>query len=164
MRSRGRKVGRVVRHTLADGTQKEYRYPPHRPKSRSHRPSDSLSALIEAYQRSPEWRALADATKRNYSIYLRELAKIGHVRAQDFKRRELLLIRDAIAERRGNGAGTGFVRAASALFGWAVGREWIDASPATRIKALEGGTLRAWRRCRARGRRRAAAAPPGGAT
>jgi integrase len=55
-------------------------------------------------------------------------------------------LRDAIATSRGNGAATGLIRAASALFTWAVDREWIEHTPVTRIKALSGGHLRAWTR------------------
>lgn len=140
-----RQADRVVRHTLADGTAKEYRYARNKRSSRTAAAAgDTIAALIEAYQRSPEWRDLAPSTQHNYRIYLRSLERVGHVRATDVRRRELLLARDAIAEKRGNGAATGFIRAASALFGWAVGREWIDYSPATRIKALPGGHLQAW--------------------
>lgn len=142
-RPKGRKAGRVVRHTLADGTVKEYRYAPHRPKPRT-KPVDTISALISAYQRSPEWLALADATRATYSIYLRDLDRVGHVRAADVRRRDLLTARDAIAQVRGAGAASGYIRAASALFGWAVDREWIEHSPATRIRSLKGGHLRAW--------------------
>ena len=143
MKSRGRKAARVVKHRLADGTVKEYKYPPHKPKT-APASAESIRALITAYQRSPEWLSLAASTRQNYSIYFRPLDRVGHVRAADVRRRDLMIVRDAIAAERGPGAATGFIRAASALFSWAVSREWIDNSPATRIKALAGGTLRAW--------------------
>lgn len=59
-------------------------------------------------------------------------------------RRLLLAMRDAIASTRGHGAGTGAIRAWSALFAWAVDREWIDANPAARIRALPGSHWTAW--------------------
>src|SRR5208282_6401583 len=93
---------------------------------------------------SPEWRALAASTRSGYTIYLRPLHALGHLAATAWGRRDILTLRDAIATSRGNGAATGFIRAASALFTWAVDREWIEHSPVTRIKALEGGHLRAW--------------------
>jgi integrase len=139
------KAGRTVRHTLADGTVKVYRYGSYTRNATDHA-SDSTAQLIAAYQRSPEWRALAPSTQSGYTIYLRPLFKLGHLPVQAWSRRDILTLRDAIATSRGNGAATGLVRAASALFTWAVDREWIEHTPVTRIKALEGGHLRAWTR------------------
>ncbi len=136
---------RTVRHTLADGTVKVYRYARHSPKATA-RAADSTAQLIADYQRSPEWRALAPSTQTGYTIYLRPLFKVGHLPVQSWTRRDILKLRDAIATSRGSGAATGFVRAASALFTWAVDREWIEHTPVTRIKALDGGHLRAWTR------------------
>jgi integrase len=139
------KAGRTVRHTLADGTVKVYRYERHGPTAHEREP-DSTASLIAAYQRSPEWRALAESTRTGYTIYLRPLHTLGHLQASAWTRRDILTLRDAIAASRGNGAATGFIRAASTLFTWAVDREWIEHTPVTRIKALEGGHLRAWTR------------------
>jgi integrase len=108
------------------------------------RAADSTASLIAAYQRSPEWRALAATTQTGYTIYLRPLFALGHLPATAWTRRDILTLRDAIAAARGNGAATGFIRAASALFTWALDREWIEHTPVIRIKALEGGHLRAW--------------------
>lgn len=135
---------KVVRRRLADGTIKEYRYArarePEAPKS------GTLGALITAYRSSPEWRAKAPATQEQYRIYLRpwEDDRLWALPVTAIKRRDVLALRDAVAEARGNGAGTAFGRAASALFGWAVDRGWIDFSPAHRVRALPGGHLPAW--------------------
>lgn len=139
------KAGKTVRHTLADGTVKVYRYERHARKPTQRAP-DSTAELIAAYQRSPEWRGLAPSTRTGYSIYLRPLLTLGHLSASAWTRRDLLTLRDAIATSRGNGAATGFIRSASALFTWAVDREWIEHTPVTRIKVLPGGHLRAWTR------------------
>ena len=133
---------KVVRRRLADGTVKEYRYP----KGGKHPPApryapDSLDALLAAFRRSPELAARAQATRRTYAIYLRELDAIGAVRAADLRRRELLELRDAIAKARGNGAATGFQRVASALFAWAVDRGWLEHNPLARARVLPGGHL-----------------------
>jgi len=124
---------------------REYRYPPYRPKRRKVA-AKSLEALIHAYRRSPEWDGLSERTRTNYAIYLRPLEEVGHLAVRQMKHRELLLIRDAIACARGNGAATGFMRAASAVFGWAVDHDWIEYTPVHRIKRLPGGHLRAWTR------------------
>lgn len=143
-RPKGRKAGRVVRHTLADGTVKEYRYGVYRPKPRQ-RPSDTIDALMEAYRRSPEWDGLAQSTRRTYAIYLTDLGLAGHIPARAASRRDLLTMRDAIQRKRGTGAAFGFCRAVSSLFSWGVDREWLEHSPATRLtKGLKGGHLAAW--------------------
>jgi integrase len=139
------RAGRTVRHTLADGTVKVYRYDRHAAKATPRAP-DSTAELIAAYQRSPEWRGLAASTQTGYTIYLRPLHTLGHLSVTAWTRREILTLRDAIASSRGNGAATGFIGAASSLFTWAVDREWIEHSPVTRIKALPSGHLRAWTR------------------
>lgn len=140
------KAGRVVRHKLADGTIKEYRYESYKPPE-VQRPGDTLWALTEAYQRAPEWFALAESTRTTYKIYLRALEKIGHLLAESIGRRDILTLRDSIAAARGQGAATGFIRATSALFTWAVDREWVAHSPVVRIKPVPGaGHLRAWTR------------------
>ncbi len=134
---------RVVRHRLADGTVKEYRYPRPEPKARLA-PADSVGALIDAYQRSPEWSGLAPSTRATATIYLRHFYRMRETSAAAVTRRDLLDMRDAIALVRGNGAATGFIRAVSSCLSWAVDREWIPHNPAHRIKALPGGELRAW--------------------
>jgi integrase len=139
------KAGRTVRHVLKDGTVKVYTYDRHERKATERAP-DSTAQLIAAYQRSPEWHQLAEVTRSGYTIYLRPLFQLGHLSVPSWTRRDILTLRDAIATSRGNGAATAFVRAASALFTWAVDREWIEHTPVTRIKALEGGHLRAWTR------------------
>lgn len=79
-----------------------------------------------------------------YGIYLRPLEEISQCAAADYSRRELMEQRNSIATERGNGAATGFVRAASALFTWAVDHDWIAISPCHRIKRLKQGEWRAW--------------------
>jgi len=133
---------RVVRKRLADGSVKTYRYAG---KPRAPRfDDDSLGALILAYKASQEWLGLAERTRTTYAIYLRVLEAAPHTLVRSVTRRDILALRDAVATGRGVGASTGFLRAASALFGWAVDREWIDHTPMTRVKALPGGSLPAW--------------------
>lgn len=144
MPKRSHKGGRTVRRTLADGTVKTYHYPPHVARRRSRITPDSMDALIIAFQRSPEFAGLAPATKAQYGNYLKVWGRMGHVLARDVTRRTVLTLRDAVAKRRGNGAGTAFARITGAIFAWAVDRGWRDHSPAARIKALPGKTLPAW--------------------
>jgi integrase len=140
------KAERVVRKTLADGTVKEYRYgawePKRQPSARIK--ADTIDALLAAFRRSPEFKKRAEATRRQYAIYLRAWDEMGHLRAADVSRRIVLMMRDGIAEARGHGAATAFVRVSSTLFSWAVDHEWREHSPTFKVKTLPGGHITAW--------------------
>jgi integrase len=138
-----RKAERVVRHVLADGSERTYRYAAYRP-NRSKAAGVTVGDLIAAWQRSPEWRALAERTKDYYSEYVRPLMGMQHVEASRIERRQLLDIRNALATARGNGASNAFIRTASAVFGWGVENDWLKASPVARVRRLKGGHLPAW--------------------
>ena len=137
---------RRVRKRLADGTVKvyEYRYAPVSRNKPAPFAADSLRDLIAAYQRSPEWNALAPRSQQNYIGSLRHLDRIKHLTATGLKRRDVLSLRDAIAAGIGPGAANAFVAAFAAMLSWARDRGWIEASPADRIKAIPGGRLPTW--------------------
>lgn len=120
------------------------RYKARRPR-RPRFNAETVGALILAYKASPEWDRLAPATQANYKVYLKVLEADPATIVADITRRDILAVRDAVAQARGNGAATGFIRAASALFAWALDREWIEATPMVRIKALPRGAFPAWR-------------------
>ncbi|HEV8491705.1 MAG TPA: tyrosine-type recombinase/integrase [Candidatus Angelobacter sp.] len=131
---------RVVYRTLADGTKRTYRYPAYK-----RRPvQETVGDVLAAWQRSPEWNALASVTQRHYSTYIRPLLGMESVAAHKIERRQIVDIRNALVEARGPGAATAFVRAASALFGWAVENGWLKTTPTLRMKRLSGGHLPTW--------------------
>ena len=131
---------RVVYRTLADGTKRTYRYPAYR-----RRPAvETVEDVLAAWQRSPEWKALSPVTQSHYSTYISPLLGLGSVAAHRVERREVVDIRNAIAEARGPGAATAFVRAASAMFGWAVENGWLKTTPTLRMRRLPGGHLPTW--------------------
>lgn len=142
-RSSKKKAGRIVRRKLADGTIKEYRYPAWKPAPRPPA-GDTMRGLLRAYEGSPEWAALAPATKQNYLIYLRPWLKVAETAPRDVTRRDILAARGAMARTRGRGAAAAFGTVTAALFTWAVDNEWMDNNPAARLKALPGGSLPAW--------------------
>lgn len=111
---------------------------------RSRFAAETVGALIVAYKASPEWTRLSEATRATYATYLKILEADPHTGVRDITRRDILAVRDAVASTRGKGAAMGFIRSSSALFTWAVDREWIDTTPVVRIRALPGGTLPAW--------------------
>ena len=73
-----KRAGRTVRKTLADGSVKVYRYPVHKP--RAVPAADTMRALLRAYEASPDFAALAKATRAQYLIYLRPWLKVAEAR------------------------------------------------------------------------------------
>jgi integrase len=131
------KAGRVVRRTLADGSVRTYRYAPYRGPQKK---GDTLNDLLSAWEGSPEWANLRQSTREWYTRSIRPLVGMGSVTVEKISRREITDIRNAI----GNGAATAFVRAASALFGWARENGWLEHSPVTGMKRLKSGHWPAW--------------------
>jgi integrase len=138
------KTAHVVRRTLADGTVKTYRYASRAPRVPVE---GTVSAIVDAWQRSVEWKALKPSTQTNYVIYLKPLFHAYKlVLLTDIQRRHLMAIRDEIAASRGHGAALAFCRTMSAFFGWAVEREYLETSPAMRLATkLQRGELPTWR-------------------
>lgn len=134
---------RVERRTLADGTVKEYRYGA-RGAARS---GATLATVVMAWQRSVEWNGLRKNTRDNYVIYLRPLYSLMKtVPIASLQRKHLMGIRDKVAFERGHGAAMNFCRTVSAFFAWALERDYINASPATRLaRKLKRGELPTWR-------------------
>jgi integrase len=133
---------RVIRRRMADGSFKTYRYPAW--KAAAQPEGDTMRALLRAFEASPEWTALAQATRAQYLIYLRPWLKVADAPPRSVTRRDILAARDAMARTRGVGAATAFGRITSSLFGWAQDRGWVDFNPAARLRALPGGSLPAW--------------------
>jgi len=100
--------------------------------------------LLRAYQASPEWLSKADKTRQRYLIYLRPWLKVQDSLVSSIRRRDILAARDAMAETRGPAAANSFARTASALFRFALERDWIENNPVTGIRDLPRGSLPAW--------------------
>ena len=133
--------------TLADGTTKTYTYP-RKPKGE---PSPTLAragtigACQMLYKESPEWRALKPITQAHYLTYLRYWEPFWQRRIEEIDRRQIISLRNGIAERRGDQAGNVFTRVTGAWFGWLVDNDWLQHSPVVRIKRIPGGGhLSAW--------------------
>ena len=137
----------VKRHTRADGRVAEYTY---RRKSGGRpiaKAANGVAAMIDAFQRSPKWTKLSPRTRQIYALYLRDLYKFGNMPAQEVKRSEIMIVRDAIAKGRGHGAALCFIRAASSVWNWALDMRWegIESNPALNGgKDLVRGSLTEW--------------------
>lgn len=140
-----RRGERVVRHTLADGSVKTYRYQAYRADNKPKQAkTDTLDALIKAWERSPEWQALAPNSQSKYAHYLRYLMPMGPSQIKTISRKDIISTRNAVAKIKGPAAGNLFKSTVSAMFGWAVENGWLDYSPATKIKRLKTGHLPTW--------------------
>lgn len=134
----------VVRRRLADGSVKEYRYARSKAPRTARIAPGSLGALIQDYKASPEWGALRANTRDQYTRYLRTLEILHDIPAANVRKRDILRLRNALATKSGNGAAQAFVRVAQSLFTWACESDLLESSPATKIKPLPKGELRAW--------------------
>ncbi len=129
---------------LADGTVNAYEY--------TRKPptpiwgTDSVTALIEAFRRTPRWQAFAPNTKATYEQAFKTLARRGSVPIRKVERRALWEIHDVIAsdEKRGPAAARAFVACARALFNFAIERDWLDVNPTRGIKTQPLGHWTAW--------------------
>jgi integrase len=136
---------KVVRHVLADGTVREYRYVRDKKISKKHYPEDSVGGVIEAYQGSADWQIKKELTRSNYRVYLRDLERLRDLPITKLTRSILLSMRDLIAAKRGPGAATVFLRVCSVVLSFAVEREKIPFNPLAGVKKkLGGGHLSAW--------------------
>lgn len=139
---------KTVRKVLADGTIKVYEYA-RRPGAITPRSSESISALITAWQRSPEWDRLSSKRKTVCEIYLRPLMPIGHKPVKGLRRRDIRALRDMSYGADRPGAANGFVNVVSAMLNWAMKADWIEHNPAIGIPPIPGGHLPAWSQAQA---------------
>ena len=134
---------RVERRTLADGTLKEYHYQ----RTRRIAPRErTVRAVIGLWQQSVEWDNLRPNTRASYVLYIDPLFEaLKDIPLVRVKRRHLMAIRDSVAKRRGHGAAATFCRVVSAFFSWAIDREYLEGSPASKLgKSLRHGSLPTW--------------------
>jgi len=139
LRAKNKGIG-IERRELADGTVREYHY---ERKRRAPKREQTVAAVIAAWQDSPEWARLNVSTA---AIYVRAsqplFCALRNIAIRKTQRRHLLMIRDTIAKERGHGAASLFCRTVSAFFSWALDRNFIDVSPATRLqRTLRRGLL-----------------------
>lgn len=133
---------RIVRKRLADGSIKEYRYAVR--KNPEPTDGESFGALLKAFRRSPEFRALRPSSQRNYEIMIRYLEVLAPYKARAITRRNILNLRDTLSMQNGPGVAAQTMRVMSRIMSWAVDREWLESSPANRIRAAKATPYAAW--------------------
>ena len=108
----------------------------------------TLDGLIRIYQKSPEWAALSEGSKRSYSRYLEranQLMRDGRglsPPALRIERRDVRALRDSLSETPG--AASQVIRAVGAMFAWAIENEKAKANPAKGIKKFKGKEHQPW--------------------
>lgn len=109
-----------------------------------------LDGLIRKYERSPEFKARAENTRRSYSRYLATANRLirtaqgGSPAAAAIQPRHVLELRDELADTPG--AANQAVRAVGALYAWACRPEngYVPANPAAKIGLYPQGEHQPW--------------------
>lgn len=108
----------------------------------------TLDGLIRLYQRSPEWLALSEASRRSYSRYLERANQLMRDKrgnsppVRRIERQDVRALRDMLADTPG--AASQAVRAVGALFAWAIDNEKVKDNPAKGVKRFKGKEHQPW--------------------
>jgi hypothetical protein len=102
----------------------------------------TLDGLIRLYEKSPEFRSLADASKRSYTRYLARANTLMRSKGGDsppaaaIERRDIVKLREELSDTPG--AASQAIRAVSALFAWAVENDKVKLNPSRQGEAIQG--------------------------
>jgi hypothetical protein len=106
-------------------------------------PASSFGALINDYLDSAEFKEKKPSTRAEYRRVLEILQdQHGNKPVRQLRRRHIRKMRDERAETPG--AANTIVRMLKIVLNFAVEEEWIEASPAAKMKLLKVGEWRAW--------------------
>lgn len=97
-----------------------------------------VSDLIADWHASPEWRQMADKTRKEWTRYSdRILASWGDLQVKGIEPRHVLKLRDAYAHQPATA--NNLIRCLSSMLAWSVPRGWRSDNPCREIKPLKGG-------------------------
>lgn len=104
----------------------------------------SVTALIAAYQASPEFNALKASTQSQWRLQHGRIATAwGALPVAGLETKHVLSLRDRLGKRPA--IANHLVRALSSMLSWAVPRGWLKHNPCFGIKKLKGvGTYSPW--------------------
>ena len=139
-------AGRVVRKKLTDGSIKVYRYDAYKPKPAAASGSFTVGELIAAWQTSPEWRKLAAKSRETYSRDIAALVPLSALPVAKLTRQHLVMVRNGIANGRGDGAAASFITAVGSLLAYGLDADWpVTPGISARLrKGLHRGEFPAW--------------------
>lgn len=110
---------------------------------RSRRPRaapGTLHKLLEEFHNSPRWTGLSAASRYAYELHgtlIRD--KLGDIPVAEIRRRDILVLFNAIAKARGNSTANVFKSVVRSLMSFAVEMEYRDDNPVTEIRTLPMG-------------------------
>lgn len=103
----------------------------------------TLPVMIDAYQASPHYMALASATRREYDRYMAVLkATFSTLDASAIEPRHIAGFRDELGDTPAKA--NAYVRAIAALYVWGRERGFASSNPADGIKKLKVGEYDPW--------------------
>jgi integrase len=103
----------------------------------------TVGGLANLYEKSADYSALADKSKTLYATYLRQIRKaLAPAPAREIARRDVLMIRDRMADKPG--AANALVRTLGALYSWGRERDYVENSPTKGIRMLAQGEHEPW--------------------
>ena len=103
----------------------------------------TVPALINLYERSPEFRKLADSTQRTYGVYLRELEKqLDVTPAAELERRDVYALLDRMGDR--SGAANMILCVTRSLYAWARRRDYVAVDPCAGMELREKADYEPW--------------------
>jgi len=108
-------------------------------------PAKTISKVIEAYRKSPQWAKLASNTRKSYTRHLEYFAeKIGHLNPDSITVRHVNAMRDALADKPTDANRK--IGCLSSLYTWAQANDWAKTNPAIVAAKLEptGKTRHPW--------------------
>jgi integrase len=145
------RADRVVRSTRRDGTVVEYHYaawkaPAAPVVAEAEAPgSDTVGALLAAYELSPNWQNMKENSRRARARALRHLNGMERTPLSAVTRKILIGIRNAIGTSSGQGAAGEFAAAVTALFNFAQKEDHVQYSVAKDMDdGLKHGEFPAW--------------------
>lgn len=103
---------------------------------------NSLGSLILEYRQTPEWDALAPASKKSYETAFHYMQPLHRVAIKSIKRRHVKILRDR--HRHTWGIANLVVGVFSRLMNYAVDMEYRESNPASNIPKMKGGHYNRW--------------------
>lgn len=104
----------------------------------THAAVDTVDMLTAEWHKSPEWKALSDGTKREWSRHCRTIsAAWGSLQVRGISPKHVLELRDLWQDKPATA--NNIMRCLSSMLSWSVPREWRDDNPCREIKPLKGG-------------------------
>jgi integrase len=119
-----------------------------RTKLKNKRGELTLDGLIGSYEKSPEFRALAESSQLSYTRYLAVANKLIRTRTGEsvgvkhIERGDIIRVREALSDTPG--AANQTMRALGALYNWAVESEKVKDNPTQKIRRFTSKPHEEW--------------------